>query len=223
MEKFFPELTMDIILVEDNEGTRYRLMSLLDGKHGCRIVASVGSAEEALEWMSGSSPDMVILDLGLPGLSDDLAVSAVKKACPDVEILVFSVSEEDAKIFAALKAGATGYILKGASPEEILAAVDEIRGGGSPMSNSIARKVLLEFQRQPAHDELKEMLSPLSKRESEILELLYRGYNYRHIADTLCISPYTVHTHIKKIYTKLQVNSRSEAIYEALQKRLLKG
>jgi DNA-binding NarL/FixJ family response regulator len=136
---------------------------------------------------------------------------------------VFTVSDEDETVFSALKAGATGYLLKSAQPFQIIDALSEIEAGGSPMSPSIARKVICEFQTQPAHEKLQEMISPLSKRETEILELLYRGLIITQIADNLCISPLTVHTHIKKIYTKLQVNSRSQAIYEAVQKKMIKG
>jgi DNA-binding NarL/FixJ family response regulator len=212
---------MNIIIVEDTITVRTMLVALLDGQGGHKVVAAVESVEAALEQVARHCADLVILDLCLPGLSYDLAVKAIKNASPDMDILVFTVSEDDETVFPALKAGATGYILKGAQPVQIISAIDEIGAGGSPMSPSIARKVLREFQGPVVTEELKEMISPLSARETEILDFLYRGFNFFQIADKLCISPHTVHTHIKKIYAKLHVNSRSQAIYEAFQQKLI--
>jgi DNA-binding NarL/FixJ family response regulator len=214
---------MNIIIVEDTKTVRTMLVALLEGQGHYKVVAAVERVEEALEYLANNCADLVILDLCLPGLSYDLAVKAIKIDSPDLDILVFTVSEEDEKVFSALKAGATGYILKTAQPLQIIAALDEIKAGGSPMSPSIARKVLREFQGPLVHEELQGMISPLSNRETEILDLLYRGLNITQITDKLFISPHTVHTHIKKIYTKLQVNSRSQAIYEAVQKKLIRG
>ncbi len=213
---------MNIIVVEDTKMLRCRLVSLLSEHEGVNVLAGMESAEEALDYLAGNCVDLVILDLGLPGISDDLAVKAVKLACPDVNILVYTASDDDDKVFSVLKEGATGYILKSAQPSQIIAAVEEIKSGGSPMSPAIARKVLREFQRLTASDELKEIVSPLSRRETEILELLFKGCSFTGIADQLCISSHTVHAHIKKIYGKLHVNSRSQAIYEALRKKLVK-
>jgi DNA-binding NarL/FixJ family response regulator len=214
---------MEIIVVEDTKTVRNMLVALLEGQTHNKVVAAVGRVEEALEYLANHCADLVILDLCLPGLSYDLAVKAIKNVSPDMDILVFTVSEEDEKVFSALKAGATGYILKTADQQQIISALDEIKAGGSPMSPSIARKVLREFQGHAVQEELQEMISPLSNRETEILDLLYRGLNITQIADKLFISPYTVHTHIKKIYTKLHVNSRSQAIYEAIKNKLIKG
>jgi len=212
---------MNILIVEDSESTRYRLVALLSGESNEKVIAAVESAEEALAYMEQHCVDLVILDLCLPGLSYDSAVTAIKNASPGVEILVFTGSEEDEKVFSALKAGASGYILKSARPSLIISAIEEIISGGSPMSPSIARKVLQEFRRPLAHEDLKEVISPLSDREIEILNLLYRGLSFMEIAEKLHISYHTVNAHLKKIYTKLHVNSRSQAIYEALQKKLI--
>jgi two-component system NarL family response regulator len=214
---------MKIIVVEDTKIVRTMLVMLLEEQGPDIVVAAVERAEDALEYLAGNCADLVILDLCLPGLSYDLAVKAIKNASPDLDIMVFTVSEDDETVFSALKAGATGYLLKTAEPLQILAALDEIKAGGSPMSPSIARKVLREFQVSPFHEEFQEMISPLSNREAEILDLLYRGLNITQIAGNLCISPYTVHTHIKKIYSKLHVNSRSQAIYEAVKQKIIKG
>jgi len=214
---------MNIIVVEDTRTVRTMLVALLQQEGHHNVVSAVDSVEEAVEYLSNECADLVILDLCLPGLSHDLAVKAIKSVSPYLDILVFTVSDEDEKVFSALKAGATGYILKTAKHAEIIAAVDDIKAGGSPMSPSIARKVLREFQGPAVHEDLQSMISPLSSRETGILDLLYRGLNINQLADQLCISPHTVQTHIKKIYSKLHVNSRSQAIYEAVQKNLIKG
>jgi DNA-binding NarL/FixJ family response regulator len=215
-------VTMDIIVVEDSESVRFHLVSLLEGNSDYRVVASLADAEETLSYLSGNCADVVILDLGLPGLSDEQAVTAIKQACPSIEIVAYTAREESDRIFAVLKAGAAGYILKSDQPDEIINALEEIRSGGAPMSPPIARRVLGEFQRLPDCEELHDIISPLSKRETEILEMLYKGLNAWQIAESLCISRHTIHSHIKKIYTKLQVNSRSQAIYEALRQKFLK-
>jgi DNA-binding NarL/FixJ family response regulator len=213
---------MNIIIVEDTILVRTMLVALLDGQGDYKVVCAVDRVEDAVTYLANNCADLVVLDLCLPGLSYDLAVKAVKTACPDLDILVYTVSEDDETVFSALKAGATGYILKTAQPLQIIAALDEIRSGGAPMSPSISRKVLREFQEPQVKDELQEMISPLSKRENELLNFLYKGCNATQISDMLYISPHTVQTHIKKIYSKLHVNSRTQAIYEAVQTNLIR-
>lgn len=212
---------MNIVVVEDTAMVRTMLVDLLQKHDHLKVVTAVDRAEAAVDFLQENCADVVILDLCLPGISYDQAVKAVKSASPDSDILVFTVSDEDETVFSALRAGATGYILKSATSNQIIAALEDIGAGGSPMSPSIARKVLREFQSPPAHEELKDMISPLSSRETDILEHLYRGLSIPQIGDALFISPHTVHTHIKKIYHKLQVNTRSQAIYEAVQKKLI--
>lgn len=214
---------MNIVVVEDTATIRTMLVDLLGQHDHLQVKTAVDRAEAAVEFLEGNHADVVILDLCLPGISYDLAVKAVKGAAPDADILVFTVSDEDETVFSALRAGATGYILKTATPTQIVAALEDIGEGGSPMSPSIARKVLREFQSPPHQEELEGMISPLSSRETAILEHLYRGLSIPQIGDALFISPHTVHTHIKKIYHKLQVNSRSQAIYEAVRKKLIMG
>ncbi|MDD2581913.1 MAG: response regulator transcription factor, partial [Desulfuromonadaceae bacterium] len=143
---------MKIIVVEDTTVVRTMLVALLEEQSPDKVVAAVDSVEEALEYLADNYADLVILDLCLPGLSYDLAVKAIKNAVPDLDVMVFTVSEDDETVFSALKAGATGYILKTAEPLQLLAALDEIKAGGSPMSPSIARKVLREFQGSPFHE-----------------------------------------------------------------------
>ena len=213
---------MNILIVEDTRLLRSKLVALLDGQSGYRVTAALGSAEEALASPALKEARLVILDLGLPGISDGAAVSALKNASPEANILVYTASADDAKVFAALKAGAVGYLLKSARPEQILAAIEEIEGGGAPMSPAIALMVLQEFQRQPESETLRARLSPLSARETEILTLLYQGASLAQMAEQLYISQHTVRVHIKNTYAKLMVNSRSQAIYEALQQNLIR-
>jgi RNA polymerase sigma factor (sigma-70 family) len=213
---------MNILIVEDTELVRSKLVGLLDGQNDYRVIAAVESTEEALRCLHDYIVDLAILDLGLPGISDGAAVSALKEACPELDILVYTASADDAKVYGALKAGAIGYILKSAQSEQVVSAIEEIRAGGAPMSPEIARKMLQDFQRQPDNEELKATLSPLSSRETEILTLLYQGESLAQMAEKLYISLHTVRVHIKKTYAKLMVNSRSQAIYEALQHNLIK-
>jgi two-component system NarL family response regulator len=137
---------VNIVVVEDTATVRAMLVDLLSGQEGYCVAAAVESAEEAVEFLLHHDANVVILDLCLPGISYDLAVKAIKKASPTIDILVFTVSEDDETVFTALKAGATGYILKTSQPAQIIAALEEIRDGGSPMSPLIARMVIREFQ-----------------------------------------------------------------------------
>lgn len=215
-------MVMDIMIIEDHGPTRERLAILFEGERDYRVVASVGSAEEAMEELKSVTPDIIILDLDLPGFSGEKAIKAILALCPSVEILVFTVSDDDEKVFSSFRAGASGYILKDSRPVEITSAVEELRKGGAPMSFPIARKVLREFRNLPADNGLEGSFTALSQREEEILNLLYRGSTYREIAKRLSISTHTVHTHIKNIYQKLQTNSRSLAIYEAIRRKIIK-
>ncbi len=213
---------MNTLIVEDHEPTRGRLAGLLAGRRNITVMNAVGSAEEALDLMADSVPDLIILDLGLPGLSGANAIKAIKDLCPSVEILVFTVMEDDDKVFASLLAGASGYLLKDATAEQILASIEELMSGGAPMSFSIARRVLKEFRSLGSDSEIGGIVTPLSSRESVILEMLYRGDSYKEIADKLDLSIHTVHTHIRRTYEKLHVNSRSQAIYEACRRKIIK-
>jgi DNA-binding NarL/FixJ family response regulator len=143
-------------------------------------------------------------------------IRRVKRAYPDMDIMAFTIFEDRDTVFAAIKAGASGYILKGSSPRELLEALTSLSQGGAPMSPKIARKVIREFQ--PAGDE---QVSPLSHRELEILKSIEQGLSYKEIADRRCISPHTVHTHIKNIYEKLQVKDRPNAILKARKKGII--
>jgi DNA-binding NarL/FixJ family response regulator len=155
-------------------------------------------------------------------LSGAQAIAAIKSRCPSTNILVFTVMENDDQVFSALRAGASGYLLKDAPAAQIVESIEEIRSGGAPMSFPIARKVLSEFRDLSSQSEIEDVVSPLSKREVEILECLYKGDSYKEIADKLSVSIHTVHTHIKNIYNKFHVNSRAQAIYEAVQQKIIR-
>ncbi len=213
---------MLILIIEDNQPTRERLQTLLQSAFKDSMVYSVESAERAIEFINNSCPEIIILDIGLPGMQGDEVIPVFLEKCPATEIIVFTVSDEDEKVFACLKSGASGYILKDAKAFEIVEAVQELLKGGAPMSLPIARKLLKEFQliSTRREDEKSTFLSP---REEEILNLLYEGATYKEISKALSISVHTVHTYIKRIYEKLHVKSRSQAVYKAIKKQIIRG
>lgn len=212
---------MDILIIDCDTSTRRQLTAILDGQYSFKVAACVKSTEEALSYLSAMRVDLAILDLGPSSISYTDAVNALKNACPDLRIMVFTAHADDQTIFTALKAGAIGFLLKSATPARIVSAIEEIQAGGSPLSPSVARRVLLNYQRKSNCEAGLRTVSPLSDREAEILTLLYQGNDLAQIADHLCISLHTVRVHTKKIYSKLNVNSRSSAIFEALQKNLI--
>ena len=212
---------MRILIVEDHEPTRSRLAALLTLQGGYQVTAAVDTAEKALNIIDENPPDLAILDLGLPGLAGAEAISAIKSRCPSTNILVFTVMENDDQVFSALRAGASGYLLKDAPAAQIVESIEEIRSGGAPMSFPIARKVLSEFRDMSSQRDIACVVSPLSKREIEILECLYKGDSYKEIAAKLTVSIHTVHTHIKNIYEKLHAKDRPEALVAARRKGII--
>lgn len=200
-------MPVKIIIVEDDPQTRINITAFLDTCDEFEIAGSYASAEEALNENKFSGCDILLSDIHLPGISGIDLIARVKSVHPDIRPIVLTIFEDDDHVFSALKAGAIGYILKGARPTKLLDAVDEVMGGGSPMSGSIARKVIESFQKK---DTLHS--TELTERENEILALLAEGYRYKEIADKAGISMETVRTHVRNIYSKLQVQSRTEAI-----------
>jgi DNA-binding NarL/FixJ family response regulator len=169
--------------------------------------------EDALEPLLASMPDVVLMDIQLPGMNGIEGIKILKAGMPNTDFIMLTNRDEDDVVFQSLCAGATGYLLKDTPPVKLLAAIREVRQGGSPMSPGIARKIALSFQ--PATD------NPLSEREMEVLGRLANGENYSTIAVKLFISGHTVRAHIKSIYRKLQVNSRAEAIITAIRQKLI--
>lgn len=204
------EKTLSLMLVEDHDDYRHSLEQLLNSNGGftCRSFAD---APAALVAMEQQRPDVVIMDLNLEGPNGIACTRTIKEYWPEVQVLVCTVHEDDDRIFGALKAGATGYVLKRAPISELLDAIRQVYEGGSPMSAGIARKVVGSFQ-ELAQETTGEALT---QRESEILDLLAEGLRFKEIADRLFVSINTVRTHVRHIYEKLQVQSRVEALNKA--------
>ncbi|MBP8644643.1 MAG: response regulator transcription factor [Syntrophobacteraceae bacterium] len=207
---------MKIVIVEDNTLLAENLRLILGMESGITVAGTFGTAEEALVSLKDCSPDIVLVDLGLPGMSGIELIRAARDALPELEIMAYTVFEDRQTIFAALKAGATGYILKGCTPRELIEALFNLHRGGAPMSPKVARLVIRELQGEETEE-----ANLLSRREQEILGSLGRGLTYKEVAVSLHISPHTVHAHIKKIYGKLQAKDRRQALRKAGRKGLL--
>jgi DNA-binding NarL/FixJ family response regulator len=204
---------INIAVVEDNRDFRATLECYLNEASGYHCVGVFGSAEDALKTIPKLLPDVVLMDIHLPNMSGVNCTRRLKDLCPSVQILILTVYEDNERIFGALKAGASGYLLKRADPADILRAIHEVKLGGAPMSSQIARRVVQSF-RETAPDPLKD--DKLSQREEEILQQLAKGYSTKEIADRSSISVNTVRTHLQHSYVKLQVRSRTEAILKFL-------
>jgi DNA-binding NarL/FixJ family response regulator len=201
---------MRLIIVEDDPILLESLKLILGGEAGITVAGAFGSAEDALRALRKSAPEVMLTDLGLPGMSGIELIKKAKDDMPSLEIMTHTVFEDRENVFAAIKAGASGYILKGSSPREIVEAIHEIHKGGAPMSPKIARKVIHEFQDENVEDQY-----ILSQRERDIVKCIEQGLTYKEISLRLKISSHTVHTHIKNIYEKLQAKDRGEALVKA--------
>ncbi len=201
-----------VALVEDDEIIRKTLIELLEETEGFRCIGAYQNAEDALEDIPRKSPQIVLMDINLPGMDGIECTYRLKIKMPDLLVVMLTVYEDAGKIFHSLQAGAVGYLLKLSKPGDIITALKEVIAGGSPMSPQIARKVVQSF-----HQERKGESQKLSPREEQVLSLLSKGYLYKEIASELSISNDTVHNHIRKIYEKLQVHSRTEAVIKFLK------
>lgn len=202
-----------IAIVEDNRGLRDSITEWLQEANETELVAACPSAETALRELPPKKPDVVLMDINLPGADGIECVTKLKPLLPETQFLMLTAYEDAQRIFAALEAGASGYLLKRASRDQLLQAIIEIRNGGSPMSAQIARKVVQSFQKtQPSPD------FALSPRETEILKLLAEGLLYKEIADRFGNSIYTINAHIRRIYEKLHVQSRSQAVAKFMKR-----
>jgi|SRR5581483_10496041 len=202
-------MPITVSIVEDNRGTRDTLFELLNRTTGLQCLACYSSAEEALTGLPAQPPNVALVDINLPGMSGIELVGKLKLAVPGLEMLMLTSYEESQLIFKALRAGASGYLLKKMIPTELIAAIELVHAGGAPMSVQIARQVVDYFHHrvpQTVSD-----LTKLSKREQEVLALLAKGYLYKEISDQLGISVSTVKSHLKQIYEKLHVQTRTEA------------
>ena len=204
-----------VAIVEDDAGVRESMSVLINGTAGFRCINTFPNAEVALKKLPLEWPDVVLMDINLPEISGIECVSRLKAIRPSLQILMLTVYMENEKIFKSLMAGASGYLIKQTPPAQILDAIAEVHRGGSPMSSHIARKVVQFVQQQGASTE---ETANLSKREHEILTQLAKGYQYKEIADMLGISVLTVRNHLRNIYEKLHVRSRTEAVVKFLGK-----
>jgi DNA-binding NarL/FixJ family response regulator len=202
-----------VAIVEDNRDFRTTLKNFVDEAPGYRCVLACDTAEEALKAIPRALPDVVLMDIHLPNMSGVACTRRLKEICPSVRILILTVYEDNERIFGALRAGASGYLLKRAEPGEIIRAINEVRLGGAPMSSQIASRVVESFHENPRALPEEQKLSP---REEEILEELSKGYTTKEIASRFSISANTVHTHMQHIYDKLHVRSKTEAILKFL-------
>jgi DNA-binding NarL/FixJ family response regulator len=198
-----------VAIVEDNAALANGLSKIVESAEDCTCIGIWSNAEEALKKIDAFRPEVVLMDINLPGMSGIEATSRLKAHLPEIQVIMVTVYRDHDKIFAALKAGASGYLLKRSTPSEVRQAIRDVRAGGAPMTAEIARRVVEAFHQAPkaeAADEVK-----LSKRETEILEQLCEGLANKEIADRLGISVETVRVHLKHIYEKLHVRSRTEA------------
>lgn len=202
-----------IVIIEDDDLIRESFVTLINENKDLICIADYNNCEEALKNLAKDEADVILMDIGLPGISGIEGIRRIKSAKPSIDIITVTVHNEDEKVFNALCAGATGYLTKNVSPQRLIEAINEVRDGGAPMSTNIARMVISSFQ--------KSTQSPLTSREIEVLQLMAKGKSYTMIADELFINKETVRSHIKNIYQKLNVNSKSAAIDKATKERII--
>jgi DNA-binding NarL/FixJ family response regulator len=198
-----------VVVVEDNRGLREQIVQILEAAPDLKCLGAFPSAEEALPQILAKNPDVVLMDIRLPGMSGIQCVAEIKKVLPAMQIIMVTVYEDSERIFRALKAGANGYLVKSSPPKKLLAAIRDVSTGGAPLSSHIANKVVRHFHLIGNSPREAENLSP---REHEVLELLASGFIYKEIGDKLSIGTETVRTHVKNICQKMHVRSRLEAV-----------
>jgi RNA polymerase sigma factor (sigma-70 family) len=208
-------MPITVSIVEDSDKLRETLVRVLARADGFSCVSQYANAEDALKDLPQAKPDVVLMDINLPGMNGVECVRQLKKIAPEIQVMMLTVYEDTENIFDALAAGASGYMLKRTAGKELLEAIEEVKRGGSPMTTHIARKVVQSFQRSAAAAAQTESLS---EREQQVLDLLSRGLIYKEIAEKLGISYETVHTYIRRIYEKLQVRTRTEAVAKFLRR-----
>ena len=204
---------INIVIIEDNLEVLESYQEILATHPNIGRVRGFTNCEEALEYLDDPLPDVVMMDLQLPGIDGIEGTRQIKQKFPKINVIVVTVHSESQKVFDALCAGASGYITKNTEPEQLIAAIKDIQNGGAPMSSHIARMVVGSFQRSPE--------TPLTKRETEVLQLLAEGKTTPVIAEQLFVSKETVRSHMKNIYSKLQANTKAQAIEKAKKDRLI--
>jgi DNA-binding NarL/FixJ family response regulator len=210
---------VSIVIFDDNPGRRESLRMLLESKDNFLVTGEFPDCNQVKEQIALLHPDVVLMDIQMPGVDGIEGVRIIKEYFPDIHVIMQTVFEDDEKIFDAMRFGASGYILKKTDPQQIIIAIEDVLKGGSPMTPSIATRVLHFFRKQ--HDIRPDQYG-LSDREMEILQFLVDGLSYKMIADKVNISYNTVNSHIKKIYDKLQVHSVSEAVSKAIRNNIIR-
>ena len=214
---YFSDMDLPVLIsvavVEDDRDAREAIAAVINSADGFILSGAYASAEEAIAAVPEIEPDVVLMDIQLPGMSGIECVGKLKEKLPGTDFIMLTVMDDEDSVFKSLGAGATGYLHKHSAPQEVLDGIREVHGGGSVISPGIARLVVRSFQPKMDHD--------LSQREAEVLTRLCDGENYRSIAEVLFISTNTVKAHIKNIYGKLEVNTRAEAVRLAMRDRLV--
>ena len=208
-------MAITVSIVEDNDQLRGTLARVISRAEGFRCLGQYANAESALEALPRERPNVVLMDINLPGMNGVECVRQLKQLAPEIQAVMLTVYEDTDNIFNALAAGASGYLLKRTESAELLEAIRDVHKGGSPMTTHIARKVVQSFQRAGASPQ---PTANLSQREQEVLDCLSQGFLYKEIAEKLGISYETVHTYIRRIYEKLQVRTRTEAVAKFLRR-----
>jgi DNA-binding NarL/FixJ family response regulator len=207
-----------VCIFEDNKALRESMSALIESSPGYLLTGAWPEASKAVQLIKEYEPDVVLMDIHMPGINGIEAVVMIKKQFPHVQILMQTVFEEDDKVFASICAGASGYVLKNMAPVRLLESIKEVHEGGAAFTPSIARKVL---KMAAGHNSGPAEYINLSDREKEVLQKLVEGMSYKMVAASLTISVDTVHSHIASIYSKLHVNSKSEAVAKAIQQKLV--
>jgi len=213
-----PPIVIEVAIVEDRREIRESLALLIGGTEGFKCIGSYRSMEEALDKLKHHQPHLLLSDIGLPGMSGIEGVAILKELYPDLLILMLTVYDDDERIFDAMCAGASGYLLKKTPPARLLDSLREVASGGAPMSPEVARRVVALFREIRPPERADYELTP---HETRLLKLLVQGHNYKTAATELGVTVHTVSFHLRSIYEKLQVHSKSEAVAKALQNRLV--
>lgn len=217
--------TLSVAIVEDDDDTRAQLAASISAHPELRLVGQYATGREAIADLAHAAPDVLLVDLGLPDISGLEVIRHAAARQPDCDVLVFSVFGDEEHVIGALEAGAGGFLLKGARNRDITIDIRELRNGGSPLSPIIARQVLKRLHSiargtSEKSGELDSGEEALTARETEILRTIARGFSYAETGDLLGVSTQTVHAHLKRVYRKLAVHSKTEAVFEAEQRKL---
>jgi DNA-binding NarL/FixJ family response regulator len=207
-----------VLIYEDNPQLREGLTMLIDGSDGFNVVASYKNCNNVIPELGAWKPDVILMDIDMPGVNGIEGLKKIREQNQDVKVLMLTVFDDNKNVFEALKNGANGYLLKKTPPAKLLEYISDVASGGAPMTSSIATQVLKMFSELPQRSNNE---YNLSEREKQVLQLLVNGYSYKMIANEMFIAIDTVRSHIKKIYEKLQVNSKSEAVAKAFKDKLI--